>query len=114
MNSFVVSAAVYNGTSGDPNPLCCITGTVNGKSVFPLVFFGYLSAANAAGQMQAALTPVMFNWYANVYGFLQSPWPDPVRFPQFPASCEVAEHIQGPFPQPDVEYSPALIGSWTV
>jgi hypothetical protein len=58
-NSFSISNRVYDGSaggSGNPNPLCWITGQVNGKNVFPAVFFAYLMAANSAGQMQTALT----------------------------------------------------------
>ena len=112
-NSFVITNCAYDGTSGDLNPLVGIVGTVSGKGVYPLVFFRYLDAANAAGQMQAALTAVMFNWFTFVYGYQQSPWPTPVSFPIFSPSNAVAQHTQGPFPKPPVVYSPALIGSWT-
>ena len=108
MNSFTVVSAVYDGTSGDLNPLCGISGTVNGLRVFPQVFFAYLAVAEAAGQMQAALTAVLFNWYAGVYGFQFTPWPTPIPFP---ASNAAAVHTQGPYPQPYVIYAPALTGS---
>lgn len=42
MNSFVISNCTYDGTSGDPNPLCLVTGTVNGKNLYALTFFRYL------------------------------------------------------------------------
>jgi hypothetical protein len=112
-NAFSVTNCTYDGTSGDPNPLCCIPGTVNGFRVFPLVFFRYLDAANTAGQMQQALTVAMWNFYCGVYGRQFSPWPTPFSFPTFPSSDAVAEHVQGPFPQPEIVYQPALIGSWT-
>jgi hypothetical protein len=116
MNSFSVSSCAYDGTSGgsgDPNPLCTIQGTVNGLQVFPQVFFAYLMAANAAGQMQQALTAVLFNWYASVYGFLQNPWPSAIPFPLFPFVGPKAIQVQGPFPVPNVSVPAALIGSWT-
>ncbi len=114
MSSFTVTNCTYDGTSGDPNPLCTITGTVNGKKVYvAAVFFAYLAAANAANQMQAALTGVMWNWYAGVYGYQFMSWPTPIPLPQFPLSDAVAEHTQGPYPQPLLVYTPALIGSWS-
>ncbi len=113
MNSFVITNCTYDGSSGDTNPLCGITGTVNGLRVFPRVFFAYLMAANAAGQMQAALTAIMFNWYAGVYGYQFTPWPTPIPFPVFPPSSVAAIQVQGPFPQPPVVVSQALIGSWS-
>ena len=91
MNSFTVTNCVYDGTSGDPNPLCCVSGTVNGKSVFPLVFFRYLTAANDAGGVQAALTAALFNWYALVYRNQLQPWPDQIPFPVFSESSAVAQ-----------------------
>ena len=116
MNNFSISNCVYDGSSGgsgDPNPLCIVYGTVNGKRVFPQIFFAYLMAANAAGQMQAALTPILFNWYVSVYGYQLSPWPTPIPYPVFPPSSVRAIQVQGPFPQPNVVVSEALIGSWT-
>jgi hypothetical protein len=67
MSSFSVSNCFYDGTSVAPDPLCCVTGSVNGLNV-PLApaFLRYLMAANATDQMQAALTAVMFNYYADV------------------------------------------------
>jgi hypothetical protein len=113
-NSFIITGCSYDGTSGDPNPLVGIAGTVNGFRVFPLVWFRYLDAANAAGQMQQALTAAMFNWYARVYGFQFTPNPDPNQYPVpvCPPSNAVAQHTQGPYPVPPVVYSLALIGSW--
>jgi hypothetical protein len=118
-NSYSISSCVYDGTSGgngDPNPLCGITGTVNGSRVFPLVFFAYLMAANAAGQMQPALTAVMFNWYAAVYGaqLQPNPWPSLILpFPSFPPVQVAPTRVLGPYPQPPVIISQALIGSWS-
>ena len=34
MNSFVVLNCVYDGTSGDPNPLCQVSGTVITTEMF--------------------------------------------------------------------------------
>lgn len=113
MISFTVSNCIYDGTSGDVNPLCTVIGTVNGKQVFASVFFAYLAAANAASQMQQALTAILFDWYAAVYGYQFQPWPTPIPFPAFPVSNAVAQHTQGPYPQPPVVYTPALISSWT-
>jgi hypothetical protein len=116
MNSYSVTSASYDGTSGgtgDPNPLCLITGTVNGLRVFPRVFFAYLMSASAAGQMQQALTAIMFNWYAGVYGYQFTPWPTMIPFPAFPESGVTAQQTQGPYPQPPVTVPQALIGSWT-
>jgi hypothetical protein len=115
-SAFIVSQCVYDGTSGglgDSNPLCLITGQVNGLRVFPRVFFEYLMAASSAGQMQQALTAVLFNWYAGVYGYQFTPWPTPIPVPSFPASGVTAQQVQGPFPQPPVSVSQALIGTWT-
>jgi hypothetical protein len=114
MNPFTVVSAAYDGTSGDQNPLVGISGTVNGKNVFPQVFFRYLDAANAAGGsgLQQALTAILWNWYVRVWGSQFTPFPTPIPFPTFPASDVVAVHSQGPYPQPDVIYVPALIGSW--
>ena len=41
MNSFVVSNCVYDGTSGDSNPICQVSGTVNSRNVYALTFFRY-------------------------------------------------------------------------
>jgi hypothetical protein len=71
-------------------------------------------AANAAGQMQQALTAIMFNWFAAVYGCEFTPWPSPIPFPSFPASSVSATQTTGPYPNPPVVVSQALIGSWNV
>jgi hypothetical protein len=116
MGSFTVTNCTYDGTwggPGDPDPLVWITGKVNGKNVFPRVFFAYLAAANAAGQMQAGLTAVMFNWYSGVYRAQLFPQPAEIPLPIFPPSNEIAQRVRGPYPQPPVVYTPALIGSWT-
>jgi len=115
-NSYSISNCVYDGSaggSGDSNPLCWITGTVNGLRVFPSVFFAYLTAANAAGQIQQALTAIMFNWFAAVYGFQFAPWPSLVPFPSFPQVQVSATQTTGPYPQTPVVVSQALIGGWT-
>jgi hypothetical protein len=88
MNSFVVPNCTYDGTSGDPNPLCYVIGTVNGMNVDPPTFFRYLMAASTAGQMQATLAAAMFNFYAGYGATL--PWSTP--FPSFPPSNAAATH----------------------
>jgi hypothetical protein len=99
MNSFVVSNCVYDGTSGDPNPICQVIGTVNSRNVYALTFFRFLMAASAADQMQEALTAVMFNFYAGVYYYLVTPpWPNLIPYPEFPASAAVAVHSEGLYP----------------
>jgi hypothetical protein len=112
-NSFVVTNCFNDGTSGNPNPLCYVTGTVNGLNV-PLApaYFRYLMAADAADQMQAALTAVMFNYYASVYRSL-APIPEFIPMPTFPPSGAVAEYSQGVYPVPPVTVSAALIPRWT-
>lgn len=115
-NLFVVTNCVYDGTTGgngDPNPLCYISGTVNGKNVFANVFFAYLMAASAAGQMQQALTAIMFNWYAGVYGYQLTPQPQPIPIPAYPVSNVAPTRVFGPYPQPPAVVSQALIGSWS-
>jgi hypothetical protein len=112
-NSFTVTTCSYDGTSGDPNPICFVVGSVNGNKVFAATFYRYLMAASAAGQLQSALTAVMFNWYVNVYGFEQTPWPSPIPFPQFSPSNADATPSFGPYPVPPVSVPQALIGSWT-
>jgi hypothetical protein len=114
MNSYSISNCVYDGSSGNPNPLCSTSGTVNGQRVFPAVFFAYLMSANTAGQMEAALTAIMFNWFAAVYGSQLTPWPLPVPFPSFPPVSVSAMQTTGPYPQTPVVVSQALIGSWNV
>jgi hypothetical protein len=111
MNSFAVSNCTYDGTSGDPNPLCILTGTVNGMNVYPQPFFRYLMAASAADQMQEALTSLMFNFYCGYRATL--PWPNPIPFPSFPASNAVAVHSEGIYPVAPTVVSEALIGSWS-
>jgi hypothetical protein len=118
-NSYSISNCVYDGSAGGtgyPNPLCWITGSVNGLRVFPPVFFTYLMAANAAGgsSMQQALTAIMFNWYAGVYGYQFTPWPTSIPIPGFPPVQVSAAQTTGPYPQPPVSVPQALIGSWTV
>jgi hypothetical protein len=78
-----------------------------------MVFFAYLMAANTAGQMQQALTAILFNWYAAVYGYQFTPWPQSIPFPVFPPSNVAAIQTQGPYPQPPVVVPQALIGSWS-
>jgi hypothetical protein len=95
MGLFAVSNCTYDGTSGSPNPLCTVTGTVNGRNVYVLAFFAYLIAASAASQMQAALRST------------------PVPYPTFPGSAVVAGQSAGPFPVAPTVVSQALIGSWT-
>ena len=111
MNSFVVSNCLYDGTSGSANPLCLVTGTVNGRNIFAQIYFRYLMAASTADQMQAALTAVMFNFYVGYLATL--PWPNPIPFPSFPASNAVAVHSEGVYPVALVVVSEALIGSWS-
>ena len=114
MNSFVVSNCTYDGTSGDSNPLCLVTGSVNGKNIFAQTFFRYLMAASTGDQMQAALTAVMFNYYAGVYYYLVTPpWPNLIPYPEFPASNAIAVHSGGPYPVAPVVVSQALIPPWT-
>ena len=116
MNSFIITNCIYDGSSGDPNPQCWIYGQVNGTRVFATAFFAYLMAANAANQMQAALTAVMFNWYAAVYGTQFTPWLTPIAVPVFPSVPPVsvtAQHTTGPYPQAEVVVTQALIGSWS-
>jgi hypothetical protein len=115
MNSFTVVSAVYDGTApGYPNPMVLISGTVNGKNVFPRVFFRYLDAANAAGGsgMQSALSAILFNQFAGLYGYTLKPWPAPIPYPTFPPSNAIAQYTQGPYPVAPVIYSPALIAPW--
>jgi hypothetical protein len=113
-NSFVVTNCFYDDPSGDPNPLCYVTGIVNGLNV-PLApaFFRYLMAADAADQMQAALTAVMFNYYADVYRSQLAPIPDLIPVPTFPGSDAVATHSEGVYPVAPVVVSEALIAPWT-
>jgi hypothetical protein len=92
--------------SANPDPLCQVTGTVNNHNVYAPTFFGYLMAASAANQMQAALTAVMFNFYVGYRATL--PWPNPI-----PASNAVAVHSKGVYPIEAVVVTQALIGSWT-
>ena len=113
MNSFSVSNCTYDGTSGSANPLCLVTGTINGKGCFAQAFFRYIMAAAAADQMQAALTAVMFDFYASVYYFQQAPWPHLIPYPTFRGSNAVATHSEGVYPVAPVVVSEALIGSWT-
>ena len=86
MNSFVVLNCTFDGTSGDPNPICQVVGTVNKKNVYALVFYRFLVAASTANQMQEALTAAMFNYYAGVYYYqITPPWPNLIPFPEFPS-----------------------------
>jgi hypothetical protein len=101
-NNFTITSCIYDGTSGDPNPLCMIYGTVNGKLVLPQVFFAYLMNANATGQVQQALTAVMFNWYALVYGYQLTPQPQFISIPALGLVPSAATHTTGPYPQPGV------------
>jgi hypothetical protein len=98
MNSFVVSNCSYDGTSGSANPLCTVTGTVNGRNVYAPVCFAFLMAASTAGRMQAALTAVLFNCFCDWYGFQMLPWPNPIPYPNLPASSAVAVQTGGAYP----------------
>ena len=89
-----------------------MTGTVDGKGIFAQTFFRYLMAAAAADQMQAALTPLMFDFYASVYYFQQAPWPNPIPYPTFPGSDAVATHSEGVYPVAPVVVTQALIPPW--
>ena len=113
MNSFVVLNCTFDGTSGDPNPICQVIGTVNKKTVYALVFYRFLIAASNANQMQAALTAVMFNFYAGVYYYqITPPWPNLILYPTFPASNAVAVHSGGVFPVAPTVLTQALIPPW--
>jgi hypothetical protein len=71
-------------------------------------------AADAASQIQQALTAVMFNYYAGVYYYLVAPpWPTLIPYPAFPGSNAVATHSEGVYPVAPTVVSEALIGSWT-
>ena len=61
--------------------------------------------------MQAALTAVMFDFYASVYYFQQAPWPNLIPYPTFPGSDAMATHSKGVYPVAPVVVSEALIGS---
>ena len=111
MTTFVVSNCTYDGTSGDPIPICIVTGTVNGWKVDLQTFFRYLMAASAAGQMQAALTSLMYNFYTGYRATL--PWPNPIPFPNFPGSNAVAMQSEGVYPVAPVVVPQALIPNWT-
>jgi hypothetical protein len=111
MNSFVVSNCTYDGTSGDPNPLCLVTGTVNGKNIFAQAYFRFLMAAEAVDQMQAALTAAMLNFY--VYYHATLPWTNLILYPSFPASNAVAVHSGGAYPVAPTVVTQALIGPWS-
>jgi hypothetical protein len=82
---------------------------VNGLNV-PLApaFFRYLMAADAADQMQEALTAVMLNCYAAVYRQL-APIPEFIPLPTFPPSDAVAEHTEGTYPVAPVVITQAPI-----
>jgi hypothetical protein len=71
-------------------------------------------AASAASQTQAALTAVMFNFYAGVYYYqVTPPWPNFIPFPEFPVSNAVAVHSEGVYPVAPVVVTQALIPPWT-
>ena len=117
MSNFKVMNCAYNGSAGglgNPNPLCWVEGSVNGKRVRPSVFLAYLKAASAAGKMQEGLTAIMFNWYASVYCATLTPWPEQIQVPPFPPVEFTSTRVQGPFPQPDVSVPEALIEDWSI
>jgi hypothetical protein len=114
MNFTIVSCG-YNGSAGgngESNSLCWIAGNVNGKSVYPSVFLGYLKTASAAGKMQEALTPIMWNWYVQVWGRLLTPWPNEIPILQFsiPTPTFIVERSTAP--NVTVSVLETLIGSW--
>jgi hypothetical protein len=111
MNSFVISNCTYDGTSGDPNPICIVTGTVNSWKVYPQTFYRFLMAASSADQMQEALTSLMFNFYCGYRATL--PWPNPIPFQSFPGSNAVATQSGGIYPVALVQVTQALILPWT-
>ena len=55
----------------------------------------------------------MFDFYASVYYFQQTPWPNLIPYPTFPGSNAVATHSEGVYPVPPVVVSEALIPPWT-
>jgi hypothetical protein len=85
---------------------------VNSSNVYAPAF-RFLIAASTAGQMQAALTAVMFNYYADAYALQNVPFPKFIPFPACPASNAVAAQSGGPFPVAPTVVTQALIGSWT-
>jgi hypothetical protein len=110
-NFYSVSSASYDGTSGSPNPICTVVGTVNNRNVVASTYFSYLMAASNVGEMQNALSAILFNRFCDWYGLQYLPWPTPLPLPCFPLSNAVAAHTQGPHPAP-VVVDAALIGAW--
>jgi len=55
----------------------------------------------------------MFNYYAGVYYYQFTPFPNLIPYPEFPASNAVATQSGGPYPVTPTVISAALIGSWT-
>jgi hypothetical protein len=60
-----------------------------------------------------ALTAAMFNYYAGVYYYQFTPFPNLIPYPEFSASNAVATQSGGPYPVTPTVISAALIGSWT-
>jgi len=56
MNNYTITNCVYDGTSGDPNPICTISGTVNGNRVFaPNIFLRLSRSRECCGPDAAGL-----------------------------------------------------------
>jgi hypothetical protein len=96
----------------DPNPICRVSGTVEGYGCFPSIFYQYLASADAAGQLQEAVGAALLNFYVSVYGQLW-PLPPPVPVPQYLLVNAQATFGTGPLPQPDIPLASVIaLGSW--
>ena len=111
MNSFTVTNATYNGSApGELNPLVLVVGTVNGKSVRPVILWDAIQSAAAVGAstVQALLGTYMLNLYFSVYThtaplFQKSPYYPLVQ----------VTPVNGDPNQTNAVCIAALVGSWT-
>ena len=73
-------------TSGSANPLCLVTGTVNGKGMFAQSFFPLADGRVRSRSDTNCGDGGDVDFDASVYYYLQDPFPSLIQYPTFPGS----------------------------
>jgi hypothetical protein len=110
MNNFVVLSCVYDGSSGTPDPLCYLHGSVNGVlTAYIGVYFSQIfQAFNSGGSdaLKLIFAAILTNGLPNV----------PAPQPFLPTPVYSAPYTPAPAGNANnksVSVLEALVGSWT-